>query len=172
MTGCFLRLRGKGGFTNCACCSRMIILLHHLNVSLNLFFSINTPLQCRSAGGICRSLSALMISLTSPRPHLECLTLIDLTFSVGVLWLIGFMLSSKRDWRHATHSLCSLYLHFNLPKSLSNSKLVSRSSTGQERHCFVCSCNHLMTKTGRVGYKSFSSCEEVVSVIFLSDICM
>lgn len=41
MTGCFLRLRGKGGFTNCACCSRMIILLHLRNVSLNLF-SVHT----------------------------------------------------------------------------------------------------------------------------------
>lgn len=89
MTGCFFRLPGKGGFTNCACCSRMIILLHLLNVSLNLF-SINTgfnniSLQCCSAGGVCRSLSALMISLTSPGPHLECLALIDITFSVVII---------------------------------------------------------------------------------------
>lgn len=45
----------------------------------------HTPLQCCSAGGVCRYLSAIIISLTSPGPHLECLTLIDMTFSFGVL---------------------------------------------------------------------------------------
>lgn len=88
---------------------------------------------------MCRSLSALIISLTSPGPHLESLTLIDMTFSVGVLYLIALLLSSKRVWRHSTHSLCSPYLH-----------------CCSEEAFFLCNGNHLMTKAGQVGYKSFS----------------
>lgn len=121
MTGCFLRLHGKVGFTNCACCLRMIILLHLLNVSLNLFtYSVVVQVAWRSLSNKANNFTGITKTLsgTFDTDRYDC---------VGVLYLIAFLLSGKIVWRHATHSLCSLYLHFTVPKSLSDSKVVSRS---------------------------------------------
>lgn len=162
MTGCFLRLRGKGGFTNCACCSRMIILLHLLNVSLKLFsvhtaFSQQTSIVLSCRWCVCRS--ALIISL---EPHLECLTLIDMTFSVGILlWLVAFLLSSKVVWGHATHSRWSLSFLLTFPwtkKVCMILKQLAHQATGQlfwRSIVLYVLMNHLITKVGRVGCKSF-----------------